>query len=44
VGSTPVKNAQAYEEAVAGLSGGSSVPLRLIRRGSPLFIGLKLKD
>ncbi len=44
MGSTPVKNAQAYEEAVAGLSGGSSVPLRLIRRGSPLFIGLKLKD
>ena len=44
VGSTPVKNAQAYEDAVAGLSGGSSVPLRLIRRGSPLFIGLKLKD
>ncbi len=44
VGSTPVKTAQAYEEAVAGLSGGSSVPLRLIRRGSPLFIGLKLKD
>ncbi len=44
VGSTPVKNAQAYEEAVTGLSGGSSVPLRLIRRGSPLFIGLKLKD
>lgn len=44
VGSTPVKNAQAYEDVVAGLSGGSSVPLRLIRRGSPLFIGLKLKD
>ncbi len=44
VGSSPIKSAQAYEEAVASLRGGSSVPLRLIRRGSPLFIGLKLKD
>jgi serine protease Do len=44
LGSTPIKSAEAYEAAVAGLSGGSSVPLRLIRRGSPLFIGLKLKD
>ena len=44
VGSTPVKSASAYEDAVEGLRGGSSVPLRLIRRGSPLFIGLKLKD
>ncbi|MCB1700708.1 MAG: DegQ family serine endoprotease [Halioglobus sp.] len=44
VGSTPIKSTEAFEEAVAGLGGGSSVPLRLIRRGSPLFIGLKLKD
>ena len=44
IGSSPIKSAQAYEDTVAELSGGSSVPLRLIRRGSPLFIGLKLKD
>ncbi len=44
VGSSPIKSAEAYEDAVAKLGGGSSVPLRLIRRGSPLFIGLKLKD
>jgi serine protease Do len=44
IGSTPVKSASAYEDAVADLESGSSVPLRLIRRGSPLFIGLKLED
>ncbi len=44
IGNTPVKNVEAYEEAVADLPAGASVPLRLIRRGSPLFIGLKLKD
>ena len=45
IGDKPLtKSAQAYEDTVAELSGGSSVPLRLIRRGSPLFIGLKLKD
>jgi len=44
VGSSPIKSVAAYEDAVAALKSGSSVPLRLIRRGSPLFIGLKLKD
>jgi serine protease Do len=44
VGSSPIKSTKAFEEAVAKLSGGTSVPLRLIRRGSPLFIGLKLKE
>lgn len=44
IGSSPIKTVDAYEEAVAGLAGGSSVPLRLIRRGSPLFIGLRLAD
>lgn len=44
VGSSPVKSTSAYEDAVAELDSGSSVPLRLIRRGSPLFIGLKLED
>lgn len=44
VGSSPIKSAEAFEEAVSKLSGGSSVPLRLVRRGSPLFIGLKLED
>jgi serine protease Do len=44
IGSSPVKSADAYDEAVADLAEGSSVPMRLIRRGSPLFIGLKLKD
>jgi serine protease Do len=42
--SRPVKTAEAFEKAVDKLKGGSSVPLRLIRRGSPMFIGLKLAD
>jgi serine protease Do len=44
LGSSPVKSVAAFEDAVAELKGGSSVPMRLIRRGSPLFIGLKLKE
>ena len=44
VGSTSIKSVQSFSNAVARLKGGSSVPLRLIRRGSPLFIGLKLAD
>jgi len=44
LGSTPIKSVAGFEEAVEGLRSGSSVPMRLIRRGAPLFIGLKIKD
>lgn len=44
VGASPVRNLDAFEDAIAGLEPGDSVPLRLIRRGSPLFIGLRLDD
>lgn len=44
IGSKPIKSVSAYEDAVKGLPAATSVPLRLIRRGSPLFIGLKLED
>ena len=44
IGSTPIKSDKAYDKAVGKLASGSSVPVRLIRRGSPLFIGLKLGD
>lgn len=44
LGSSPVKDVASFERAVSRLSAGDSVPLRLIRRGSPLFIGLKLRD
>ena len=44
IGSSPVKSAEAFEKAVEKLKSGSSVPLRLIRQGSPMFIGLKLQD
>ncbi|MEH6581926.1 MAG: DegQ family serine endoprotease [Halioglobus sp.] len=44
IGTAPVKTQQAFEDAVGRLKSGSSVPLRLIRRGNPLFIGLKLGE
>jgi serine protease Do len=43
IGSTPVNSLSAYDRAVEGLSGGKSVPMRIIRRGSPLFIGLRVE-
>ncbi len=42
IDTSPIKSTDAFEEAVDKLAGGSSVPMRLIRDGSPLFIGLKL--
>jgi serine protease Do len=44
IASSPVNSTEAFERTVDKLESGSSVPLRLIRRGSPLFIGLKLQD
>ena len=44
VGSTPVKSLDAFESAVSDLGSGDTVPLRLMRRGAPLFIGLRLED
>ncbi|MCB1730220.1 MAG: DegQ family serine endoprotease [Halieaceae bacterium] len=44
IGSSPIKSVASFEEVEADLPEAGSVPLRLIRRGSPLFIGLKLKD
>jgi serine protease Do len=40
----PIKSSAVFEQTVDALKGGSSVPMRLIRDGSPLFIGLKLPD
>jgi serine protease Do len=42
IDTTAIKSSDTFEQAVDALKGGSSVPLRLIRDGSPLFIGLKL--
>lgn len=44
LGSTPIKSVESFTKAEKALRSGSSVPLRLIRRGSPMFIGLKLDD
>lgn len=44
VGSEPVRSVEAFRDIVEGLESGDSVPLRLMRRGSPLFIGLRLDD
>lgn len=44
IDTSPIKSTEAFEKAVDALKGGSSVPLRLIRDGAPLFIGLKLPE
>jgi serine protease Do len=44
IDTSPIKSADAFAKAVDALKAGSSVPLRLIRDGSPLFIGLKLPE
>ena len=44
IDTTPIKSREAFEQAVKGLKGGSSVPLRLIRQGSPMCIGMKVPD
>ena len=44
LGSKPIKSAEVFAQAEEKLKKGSSVPLRLIRRGNPMFIGLKLQD
>ncbi len=38
---SPVTSVEAFLQAVEGLEPGKSVPVRLIRRGAPLFLGLK---
>jgi serine protease Do len=43
IGSTPINSVDAFVRAVDQLQPGKSTPLRIIRRGSPLFIGLKLE-
>ena len=44
IDASPIKSTKTYERAVEKLKSGSSVPLRLIRRGNPMFIGLKIPD
>ncbi|PLW83412.1 serine peptidase [Kineobactrum sediminis] len=44
LGSTAIKDISAFQRAVTKLSPGDSVPLRLVRRGTPMFIGLKLGE
>lgn len=44
IGSTPIKSVKTFERVLDKLRAGDSVPLRLVRRGAPLFIGLKVKD
>jgi len=44
IDTTPINATDVFEQAVDALKSGSSVPLRLIRDGSPLFIGLKAPE
>jgi serine protease Do len=42
IDTTPVDSIATYRRVVSGLRGGSSVPMRIIRRGRPIFIGIKV--
>lgn len=42
--SSPTKSAEVFDRVVDKLPANSSVRIRLIRRGNPIFIGLKLSD
>ena len=44
IGSTPVRNVADFEKAVEQLKPGQSIPLRLNRRGSPMFRGLRVPN
>ncbi|MEH6570779.1 MAG: DegQ family serine endoprotease [Halioglobus sp.] len=44
IDSSPIKSVKVFDKVVDGLQDGASVPLRLIRRGNPMFIGLKMSD
>lgn len=44
IGGTSIKSIATFDKAVDKLRNGETVPLRLMRRGSPLFIGLRLQD
>lgn len=44
IGSSLIAGKASFEDVVDHLEAGSSVPVRLLRRGSPLFIGLRLDD
>jgi serine protease Do len=41
IAGTPITSIEAYERVTEQLESGKSVPVRLIRRGAPLFIGLR---
>ena len=44
IDSSPIDSEGSFNRAVKKLEPNRSVPVRLIRRGSPLFIGLKLQE
>lgn len=44
IGSRAIRDLDDFREAVEDLKAGDSVPLRLTRRGSPMFIGLRLEE
>lgn len=44
VASRPVQDLDALRDITGSLRAGVSVPVRLIRRGAPLFIGLRIPD
>jgi len=44
IGSTPIRSTADFDKAVSQLRPGQSIPLRLNRRGSPMFRGLRVPN
>jgi serine protease Do len=44
LGSRPISRTADLDDAAAELEAGKSVPARLIRGGSPLFIGIRVPE
>lgn len=44
INNTPIVSVEAYERAVENLPAGTSVPLRVLRRGAPVFVPIRIPD
>ncbi len=44
INNTPIVSVEAYQRAVENLPSGTSVPLRVLRRGAPIFIPVRIPE
>ena len=44
INNAPIVSVQAYRRAVENLPAGASIPVRLLRRGAPVFIPVRIPE